>query len=186
MSVDQLSVISAAATVSDGGVIGYPTEAVWGLGCDPFNQEAVKKILHLKNRPMSKGLILVAASISQLDFLLQDLTCEELAKLHNTWPGPVTWIIEDNQNSIPGWIKGDFSSVAVRVSDHSVVQALCNAFGGCLVSTSLNSSGVDPACSEQQSRDYFGDQIDFYMPGDLGTQQRPSTIVSLASGKTFR
>lgn len=175
-----------ADCINLGGVIAYPTEAVWGLGCDPYNQSAVDKLLQLKCRPVNKGLIIVASDIEQLDFLLQDLSSEQIQKLEESWPGPVTWLIEDVNNRIPSWIKGDFSSVAVRVSAHPTVKQLCKAFGGFLVSTSLNPAGGEPALTEKQSRAYFGDKVDCYVCGDIGSSSKPSRIFELSTGRVIR
>ncbi|NQZ31181.1 MAG: Sua5/YciO/YrdC/YwlC family protein [Oceanospirillaceae bacterium] len=168
------------------GVVAYPTEAVWGLGCDPFDYSAVQKILALKNRPEHKGLILVAADITQITQLLAPLSKSQINKLISSWPGPTTWVIEDINNIYPSWIKGQHSSVAIRVSSHSTIKALCNAFGGVLVSTSLNPSGMPSAVSESQSRAYFGDEVSYFVEGDVDKNSQPSKIIILNSGKLLR
>lgn len=186
MCANQLSIKNAVVALRSSGIIAYPTEAVWGLGCDPFDQIAVNKILALKNRPQSKGLIVVASDISQLRHLLAPLPEPAKRQLVASWPGPTTWVIEDINNLYPAWIKGDHSSIAIRVSDHPVIKALCKAFGGVLVSTSLNPSGMPPAVSQAQSRAYFGDQIDSYVEGKLGASKQPSNIINLNSGNLLR
>ncbi len=113
-----------ARVVREGGVIAYPTEAVWGLGCDPWNGEAVDRLLALKERPMHKGLILVADDIEQFDFLLADLPEIWLQRLAGSWPGPNTWLVP-HQNRLPEWVTGEHDTVALRVSDHPLVRALC-------------------------------------------------------------
>ncbi len=169
-----------------GGVIAYPTEAVWGLGCDPFNADAVAQLLAMKRRPESKGLVLVAASIAQVEPLLQGLTAEQRAQLEGSWPGPYTWVIPDSHNLIPAWVRGDSRSVAVRVSAHPVVQSLCEAFGGLLVSTSANPASHQPAKTALRVRTYFGDQLTAVVPGALGEQSQPTQIRDLISGRIFR
>lgn len=111
----------AARVVREGGVIAYPTEAVWGLGCDPWNEDAVYRLLALKARPVEKGLIVVAAHIQLLDFLLEDLPDVWLERLAGTWPGPNTWLVP-HQDRLPEWVTGVHDSVAVRVTDHPLVQ----------------------------------------------------------------
>ena len=113
-----------ARVVRQGGVIAYPTEAVWGLGCDPWNEEAVYRLLALKERPMHKGLIVVADDIEQFDFLLDDLPEVWQERLAGTWPGPNTWLVP-HQNRLPEWVTGQHDTVALRVSDHPLVRALC-------------------------------------------------------------
>ncbi len=186
MFTENIDLNAAVDALHHSGVIAYPTEAVWGLGCDPFNQEAVDKLLKLKSRPVDKGLILVAGDIKQIQFLLKKLPADKLQKLTDSWPGPVTWLIEDTDDLLPAWIKGNFTSVAVRVSDHPTVKALCDAFGGCIVSTSLNPAGLDPALNISQSKGYFADAVDCYVSGDLGSSKKPSNIIELATGNVIR
>ncbi|WP_288075930.1 Sua5/YciO/YrdC/YwlC family protein, partial [Marinobacter sp.] len=112
----------ARRTVLGGGVIAYPTEAVWGLGCDPWDQDAVERVLSLKQRPMEKGLILVAASVDQIRFLLDPLPKEQQRQAMSHWPGPVTCLLPDIRKQIPQQVRGHHSSIAVRVSDHPVVR----------------------------------------------------------------
>lgn len=134
----------AQITMAQGGVIAYPTEAVYGYGCDPFNEEAVERLLAIKERPWHKGLILIAADMDQLEPLLAPLTPEQLARLEDTWPGPNTWLIPDPEDLVPKIVKGVHGSVAVRVCGHPVARRLCEQWGGPIVSTSANRSGEPP------------------------------------------
>jgi L-threonylcarbamoyladenylate synthase len=168
-----------------GGVIACPTEAVWGLSCDPEDPRAVGRLLELKKRPVSKGLILVAASENQLGFLLRGLSASERATLADTWPGPATWLVP-HRDRVPEWICGEHDTVAVRVSAHPVVSALCSAWGGPLVSTSANPGGARPARTLFQVRRYFGDALDGLLPGALGSLSRPTGIRNLATGEIIR
>ncbi len=182
LSVPQLRL--AAAAVRQGDVLAYPTEAVWGLGCDPFNASACEKILALKRRSVQKGLILVAADISQVEFLLEGLSDAHLAKLRHSWPGPNTWLIP-HHGRVPFWVSGRYNSVAVRVSSHPVVQALCRAAGGPLISTSANPQGRTPARYAFQVRRYFGAEL-VYVPGRVDRAARPSVIRDLLSAEVIR
>ena len=143
-----------AAHLEEGGVIAYPTEGVWGLGCDPLNEVSVKKICALKGRNVEKGLVLVAANLDQINFLTKTLSRHAQAILEASCPGPDTWLIPDTDKVIPSWIKGNFVTVAVRVSQHPIVKSLCENIG-LLVSTSANPSGSEPANSQQQVEAYF-------------------------------
>ena len=174
-----------AKTLKQGGVIAYPTEAVWGLGCDPANEEAVYRLLHLKQRPVEKGLILVAASIEQLGDLVAPLSDQQVAKLNASWPGPNTWLIPATPK-VPQWIRGQHASVAVRVSAHPLVQALCAEFGGPLVSTSANPQGLAEARSAADVLNYFNEQLDGLSPGEVGNSTSPSSIRDLMTGETIR
>ena len=175
----------AAQVVHAGGVIAYPTEAVWGLGCDPANEVAVQRILDLKQRPRSKGLILIAATMEQLQPLLDGLSRDQLIRLEQSWPGPVTWLIP-HRDRIGDWVTGEHVTVAVRVSAHPVVQQLCLAVGGPLVSTSANPAGLPEAREISELQDYFGSDLDDIVPGRLGGADRPSTIRDLLTGEIIR
>ena len=174
----------AARVVRNGGVIAYPTEAVWGLGCDPWDSDAVHRLLALKERPVEKGLILVADCIEQFDFLLEDLPERWLDRLAGTWPGPNTWLVPHRQR-LPGWITGKHDSVALRVSDHPLVARLC-ALTGPLVSTSANPAGRPSARSRLRVEQYFPGQLDAVLGGRLGGRRNPSTIRDLRSGEVIR
>lgn len=176
---------TAVASLWDGGVVACPTEAVWGLSCDPENPAAVRRVLELKQRPVAKGLILVAASAAQLEFLLAGLDDGQRNQLASTWPGPTTWLIP-HRGKVSPWIHGEHDTVAVRVSAHPVVQALCNAWGGPLVSTSANPAGALPPVAGWQVRRYFDKRLDCFLPGAVGGAVRPSEIRDLISGNQVR
>ena len=186
MILDQNPYDKACRVLIEGGVIAYPTEAVWGLGCDPFNEVAVSRILTMKKRPVCKGLILVASSISQLKALLKPLSPDKVSQLNSSWPSATTWLIQDYNDVIPPWIKGEFSSVAVRVSQHPTIRKLCNHYGGPIVSTSLNPAGEVPANTSLESRGYFNDSIDFIVEGSVGDALSPSRIICLDSNAVIR
>jgi L-threonylcarbamoyladenylate synthase len=183
MSCRPVKISKALAAINAGDVIAYPTEAVWGLGCDPFNREAVHQILELKKRPEEKGLILVAGAMRQFDFLLQDLSVPQRAQLESAWPGPTTWLVP-HHNRVPHWISGRFDSVAVRVSSHPLIRDLTRDFGP-IVSTSANPQGLAPARDSLRVRRYFGKRVHI-VPGVLGKQRNPSEIRDLRTGKTVR
>ncbi|MGH1472017.1 MAG: L-threonylcarbamoyladenylate synthase [Cellvibrionaceae bacterium] len=181
-----LKVQQAASAMMTGGVIAYPTESVWGLGCDPNNAHAVKRILTIKKRPAEKGLILVAANIEQFSPYLVDLSDSQLAQLQQTWPGPVTWLIPDIHHRVPHYIKGDFETVALRVSSHPIIQALCTVFGGPIVSTSANPAGLLPAKSAMGVNRYFYSRIDYIAPGNTLNLPKPTEIRDLLTGAVHR
>lgn len=172
-------------TLFQGGVIAYPTEAVWGLGCDPDNDYAVEEILRLKKRPVHKGLILVAASIDQLDFLLHDLAPEYRDKLAASWPGANTWLIP-HKGRVSPLVTGKHPTVAVRVSAHPVVKTLCEGFDGPIVSTSANPMGLSAAKSQMQVRRYFAKEALSYASGVVGGRNAPSVIRDLYSDRVIR
>lgn len=174
----------AARLLQEGGVVAYPTEGVWGLGCDPFNEAAVRRVLDLKQRPEAKGLIIIAASIDQVAGWLTGLTAAQRAACEATWPGPYTWVVPDTR--APEWLRGRHASIAVRVSAHPGVQALCRTFGGALVSTSANRSGRPPAPGPLALRREFGRGLDYILPGRLGGDGKPSEIRDAVTGIVLR
>lgn len=175
----------AVAAMSRGEVIAYPTEAVWGLGCDPFSFDAVSQILAVKQRPVEKGLILVASSLMQLGSVLESLEPSQIARLEQDTIRPTTWLVP-HFHKIPAWITGEHDTVAVRLSKHPIVVSLCDAFGGMLVSTSANPAGLKPAASETEAREYFSGKVSHYVQGETGESEQPSDIIDLVSGKQFR
>jgi len=176
----------ACQHLAAGDVIAYPTEAVWGLGCDPNNEEAVGKLLRIKSRPVEKGLILIAGQIEQFAELLSTLSTSERKALEDTWPGHVTWLVPDPNQLIPSWIKGSHASVAIRVSTHPVVQALCGAFAGPIVSTSANEAGEQEIRSRSLLEEKFAGTIDHIVDGELGQAEKPSEMRDLLSGRILR
>ena len=175
----------AAKQLWQGGVVAYPTEAVWGLGCNPFSEHAVLSLLELKNRPVEKGLILLAADIHQFDPFIAHLNDLQRQRLKNTWPGPVTWLVPANA-LIPKWISGSHDTVALRVTDHPVAAGLSRAFGAPIVSTSCNTDGRPPARTAFAVRQYFGDQLGTITSGTVGQRQQPSEIRNLLTGDIHR
>lgn len=187
MTAPVLSLDAAAALLRDGGVLAYPTEAVWGLGCDPMSEAAVRRLLAIKQRSMDKGLILIAARVAQLDALLDwsALPDDRVRAVLDSWPGANTWIVPAAP-AAPGWVTGAHRGIAVRVSAHPQVIALCEAFGGPLVSTSANLSGL-PAVSAQDALDpALLERLDGLLPGATGGLDRPSVIRDALSGQVLR
>ncbi len=179
------SLYDCVRQLEQGAVIAYPTEAVWGLGCDPFQAHAVEALLQLKGREAAKGLILITGQLERALPLLAGLSEAEKARVLSSWPGPHTWIVP-HQGRIPDWISGGRSTVAIRVSRHPVVSALSRRFGGLLVSTSANPSGRAAARHAFQVHRYFGRQGLCIAPGITGGANRPSTITDARSGKQLR
>ena len=184
------SVTEAANILKQGQVLAYPTEAVWGLGCDPFNEQAFQEILKLKQRPIEKGVILLAGHISQVEHLLENVSSEMKQQVVESWTNrapserATTWLLPASDD-IPTWIKGNHPKVAVRVTTHPLCVALCNAFNGFIVSTSANTAGLEPARSLQEANHYFKDET-HYLNGDLGLSQEPSKIIDAETGIVIR
>ena len=175
----------AADVLRTGGVIAYPTEAVYGLGCDPWDRAAVERILEIKARAPSKGLILIAADFAQLRALVEPLDDAAMAPILASWPGPNTWILPRTRHA-PDWLGGRFDTLAVRVTAHPVAAALCRTYGGAIVSTSANVSARPPARSAFGVHLALGQGPDYVLSAPCGGAERPSTIRDGRTGRVLR
>lgn len=177
----------AITVLNQGGVISYATEAVFGLGCDPDNQDAVYKLLAIKERPVEKGLILIAASFEQLvPYLdISQLSTQQLQHAFDSWPGPYTWVFPAKETR-PRWLTGQFKSLAVRVSAHPQVKALCLQFGKPLVSTSANLTTLPPCRTAQEVTQQLGHRVDYVLSGEVGSQKNPSEIRDIITNQLIR
>lgn len=175
----------AARTVREGGVIAYPTEAVFGLGCDPLNAEAVERLIEIKGRSAAKGLILIAAEAQQLEPFLLPLPTRRRDEILATWPGPVTWVLPARPDT-PERLTGGRSTLAVRVTAHPLAAALCRVCDMPLVSTSANRSGEPPATTGREVEERLGGLVDYVVAGACGPERKPSTIRDGVSGAVLR
>lgn len=164
--------------------MAYPTEAVYGLGCDPFNGEAVERLMDLKGRPRGKVFILIAADFQDIASLVAPISESQRLDLEKSWPGPVTWVMPAAAG-VPRWLTGGGRTLAVRVTAHPLAAALCRAFGGALVSTSANPAGLPPARTPVKVRDYFGSNAHL-LSGSLGQTGKPTPIFDLQTGARLR
>lgn len=176
---------AAIAALRGGGVIAYPTEAVYGLGCDPRDAKALDRLLALKGRPTTLGLILIASDFSQLAPFLTPLPPALEARATATWPGPVTWTWSAAAG-LPAVLSGGRDTLAVRVTAHPIAAALCHAFGGALVSTSANRHGQPPARDADAVRAAFGAELDAVVDGPCGDLARPTEIRDVRTGAVLR
>ena len=173
-----------AAHLKRGGLIAYATESCYGLGCDPRNRKAVLRLLRLKQRPQSKGLILIADQYAQLAPFLQTLSPDAQEKLQRDGAQATTYLMPVKP-STPRWLRGAHDTLAVRITAHAGAAALCNALGMALVSTSANRSGHQPARTYAQCQRMFGNRV-LVLPGRVGKRKKPSTIRAWVSGKIIR
>jgi len=176
---------AARAAVRGGGVVAYPTEAVYGLGCDPLDERAVARIAALKGRPTGKGFILIASHFSQLAPFCAVIGNAAWRRVKQTWPGPHTWVFPRTLKC-PPWLHDRSAGIAVRVSAHPVAAALCDVCNCALVSTSANLSGQPPLRTAREVADCFGEQLDCIVEGDVGGAAAPTAIRDAASGRLIR
>lgn len=170
-----------------GGIIAYPTEAVFGLGCDPDNDEAVRKLLTLKQRSVDKGLILLAATYTQLLPYLDDsaISQDQRFSVLSRWPDALTQVLPANSNISP-LLCGVFNSIAVRITNHPDVVTLCKLTNKAIVSTSANLSGQPPAITWQQVEQQLGDKVDFIIKSDTLGFSKPTSIINGLTGAIIR
>jgi L-threonylcarbamoyladenylate synthase len=171
----------AARVIRSGGIVAYATEYCFGLGCDPHNERAVSRLLRLKRRPADKGLIVLAAHPDQLTPFAAELP----AAARESWPGPHTWLVPARPRA-PRWITGGHPRVAVRVTAHRQAAALCTQAGMAIVSTSANRAGERPARSFRDTVRRLGGEVDYVLPGRVGTLPAPTPIRDALTGELVR
>ncbi len=181
----ETKLFEAARAMQEGKIVAYPTEAVYGLGCDPFNMDAVTRLLQLKHRGIRKGFILLTDSWDRVKHLVEPIAPNLLAHIHGTWPGPVSWAFPAT-DEVPMWIKGAHRSVVIRVTNHPIARALCQTYGGPIVSTSANLHGFPPARDERTVSMTFGNELATIVPGKVGDLSRPTEIRDAVTGEVLR
>ncbi|MDN3452837.1 MULTISPECIES: Sua5/YciO/YrdC/YwlC family protein [unclassified Psychrobacter] len=202
------STLQAAQSLKEGQLLAYPTESVWGIGCDPYDKAAVQRILDIKQRPQAKGMIVITDSVERLAPLLSSLTDEQRDPILKSWQTDSghnnddglhykqahTWLLPIPQalaTAIPTWITGQHQTIAVRVIAHPIIRQLCqqmvseqNPFG-LLVSTSCNPSTQSPAKTFDDAYAYFGEHISYLQADTLG-YTLPSQIRDATTGLIIR
>jgi len=174
----------ARARLREGGVIAYSTESCFGLGCLPTDVRAIRRVLAVKARPNHKGLIVIAAEVSQIRHLVKPLTVAQWAELAGYWPGPYTFLLPAS-NKVPPALRGHHDKIAVRITAHGEAAALCRALGTALVSTSANRAGQRSLKTARACKRAFGASV-LTLPGRIGQRRKPSTIIDFASGRVLR
>ena len=175
----------AVLALRAGGIVAYPTESVYGIGCDPWDRAAVARVFAVKRRPGRKRCIVVAANRGQLDCLVDVHACQFAKFASRYWPGPVT-LVAPARDRAPAWLVGADGTVATRVTDHPVARGLCARFRGPLISTSANRAGRPPVRDALRVRIAFGKEIDWYVVGRVGGLDSPTRIIDVRDGRTIR
>ena len=174
----------AARIIEQGGVIAYPTESVFGLGCDPDNPQALKKLLAIKNRPAEKGLIILISDLAQARPYIEPLSEQQIALINQQQERATTWLIP-RKKSVSTLLCGHHARLAVRLTQHPIAQSICHYTGSALVSTSCNLAGRPEMTNARQVKSQMFTQVDFTVAGATG-EQSPSRIIDLLSGKLLR
>jgi L-threonylcarbamoyladenylate synthase len=178
---------TALETFQQGGILAYPTEAVFGLGCDPDNDQAIEKLLAIKARSVNKGLILLAGNYSQLLPYIDDskIPQDKRFAVLSRWPDGITQLVAKNSHT-SALLTGRFNTIAVRVTSQPDVVALCKATNKPIVSTSANLSGQAPAKTWQDISNTLAEKIDFIIKGKTLGFNQPSTIIDALTGDVIR
>ena len=158
----------------------YPTDTVYGLGCDPFNVNAVKRIFRVKG-DRKKPLPILSCSVASLEKIarLSDVARRIAARF---WPGSLT-IIVPKKPALPDIVTCDLDSVGVRVPEHDIAVQLIRLSDGLLVGTSANKTGQKPACTASEAFEDLGEEVDVILDGGSAPLGRSSTVVDLTTEK---
>lgn len=178
-----MSIKHAADVLLAGGVIAYPTEGVFGLGCLPDDLDAVHRLLAIKKRDAHKGLILIASTLRQLDgwiALPDGSSIPEPDPQH-----PVTWLVPPGERAHP-ILRGAHTLLAVRITSNPIAAAICNAVDSPITSTSANLSGMPTARNRIVLRRQFAQRVDYLVPGDCGPATGASEIRNLQTQQVLR
>ena len=176
----------AINTLKSGGVIAYPTESIFGLGCDPNNPKAVTKLLKLKQRLAKKGLILIGSKAEHFDqYIQKEFRSLAQKKLKESTQLPTTWVIPADKN-VPKQIIGSHDKIALRLTSHPIAAMLCSEFGNAIVSTSANINKRAAAKNSLQVNKYFSNKLDYIFYGQTQQYNIPSQIIDMMTGNIIR
>ncbi len=175
----------AVDVIKQGGIVAYPTESVYALGCDPRKLATIHRLLDIKQRAIEKGFILIAADFEQLQPYLGPVDQTIMKKIMATWPGAVTWLMPVADN-VPPSVRGNHEGIAVRVTAHPVAAALCRAADTALISTSANTAGKAPMRSAEDVGTELGSLVDYVLAGDVGDAVKPTEIRDALTDEIIR
>lgn len=169
------------------GVIAFVTDTVWGLGCLPNSEKAVKKIYEIKHREAKKPLILMSDEVYNLfDYIKQPVEKEAQRLIKKYFPGALTLVVDKSDNT-PDYITSDMPTVGIRIPDNDTFANICRSIDGrVLATTSANLSGEAPALTYEEAMAYIGDKVDLVIPSNnCEAQGRASTVAGFKDGKTI-
>lgn len=183
--MNRAAVFEAARTIRAGGVVAYPTEYCFGIGCLPQDREAVRRVLAIKHRPWYKGLIVIGAAFSQIERFIDSTGRDLLSRPAATWPGPFTWLLPAS-NCVPTYVRGIHPTIALRLTAHPTAATLCRASASAIVSTSANIAGRPPLRTTAQVNRVLGSLVDFVLDDPVGRADAPTPIRDARSGAVIR
>ena len=174
------NILVASRIVRKGGLVVYPTETVYGLGCDPFNIEAVKRVFKVKGE-RRKPLPILASNINHVEKIAY-ISKEGKKIAKNFWPGPLT-LVFPKKLVLPDIVTCNLDSVGVRIPKHDVALQLINSSDGLLIGTSANRTGEKPPRTVQEATQRLKEEVDVILDGGPTTLGKPSTVADLTSKK---
>jgi L-threonylcarbamoyladenylate synthase len=177
------SIRHAAHIIKSGGIIAYPTDTIYGLGCDPYNICAIEKINIIKQRPLNKKFILLAGHFNQIKPLIKMDKNQEKIILRATQP--TSWVVNAGPHA-PKWLIDNNGTLTIRVSQNNIVQRLCHILGHAIISTSANPSGKTPAKNSLELHKYFHHTVDKILASNKKLTNKPSKIIRLCDNYIFR
>ena len=167
--------------IQKGSLIVYPTDTVYGLGCNPFNKKAVKKIFKVKDRKYTEALPVLVSSLKEAHRLAYFPKIAD--KIVDTfWPGPITVILK-REDTAPNFLGGNPRLIGLRMPDHSLTLKLTDLCGGTLIGTSANRSGIKPARSAAEAEKQLGKNVELILDGGRAPSEKSSTIINLSQEK---
>ena len=184
-SASEHALTEAVAVLKSGGVIAYPTESCFGLGCDPMNREAVGRILAIKKRAASQGVILIACDVDQVNQYADLKSAPLLESILASWPGPNTWLLA-KRDAVPDWLSGAHTTIAMRVTAHQTSRQLCKRYAAAIVSTSANRHGRPALTDIDSLRSEMGSELDYIVDASIGSDPAPSLIRDATTGLQLR
>ncbi|MCG6929186.1 MAG: threonylcarbamoyl-AMP synthase [Desulfofustis sp.] len=171
-----------AAVIVAGGIAAIPTETSYGLAVDAFNERALKRLFTLKQRPLSKPLLVLIPSVSALPRLAAEIPDTYAELIEQFWPGPLTLLFPALSN-LPEQLTAGTRTVGIRISSNEIATEICRCAGSVITATSANISGHHSARSAEEVVDYFDNRIDIVVDGGKLEPSPGSSIVGCSRGR---
>lgn len=179
--IPKLSPFDASEIIKNGGNAIYPTEGIYGIGCDPFNESSVENIFKVKGRDLTKNFIILASNINYLKRIIDNNFFKSKALIDGSF---TTWVIPTNKDC-PPWLTTN-KSIAIRITNHPVVNELCLNLGGPIISTSANCSNHKYINDITTIENIFDGKIDCIVKGQLGNEKKSSIIKNILTNEILR
>jgi L-threonylcarbamoyladenylate synthase len=174
--LDQVN--QAVAVLRGGGIVAYPTDTVYGLGADIYNDEAVARVFHIKERPLNQPLPVLIADSRQVELLTGDLSKAAQSLMKRYWPGGLT-IIVNKSCDFSSMVLAGGAKIGIRIPAHDITRAVIRELGRPIVGTSANLHDRPAALTASEVRDQLGNRVDFILNGGRCPGGKESTVIDL-------